>query len=51
MIAGVVSYMHVNDNEISTSPLGLGILYKILIAINLSKPDDGRYRSKHVVFH
>ena len=42
---------HVNDDEISTSPRGLGILYKTLIARKLSKPDDGRYRPKHVVFH
>ena len=27
------------------------ILHKTLIARNLSKPDDGRYRLKHVVFH
>jgi len=24
---------------------------KLLIARKLSKPDDGRYRPKHVVFH
>ena len=35
----------------STSPRGLGILYKTLIARKLSKPDDGRYRPKHVVSH
>jgi len=29
----------------------LSILYKTLIARKLSKPDDGRYRPKHVVFH
>jgi len=40
-----------NDNEISTSPCGLGILYKTLTARKLSEPDDGRYRSKHVGFH
>jgi len=38
------------DVEISTSPHGLGILYKILLARKLSKPEDGRYRPKHVVF-
>jgi len=38
------------DVEISTSPRGLGILYKILLARKLSKPEDGRYRPKHVVF-
>ena len=27
------------------------ILYKTLIARKMSKPDDGRYRTKHVVFH
>ena len=26
-------------------------LYITLIARKLSKPDDGRYRPKHVVFH
>jgi len=26
------------------------ILYKTLLARKLSKPEDGRYRSKHVVF-
>ena len=41
-----------NDDEISTSPSGLGILYmyKTLIARKLSKPDNGRYMPKHVVF-
>ena len=29
----------------------VGILYKTLIARKLSKPDDGRYSPKHVVFH
>ena len=33
-----------------TSPRGLGILYKTLLAIKLSKPEDGRYRPKHIVF-
>jgi len=28
----------------------LGILYKTLLARKLSKPEDGRYRPKHVVF-
>jgi len=28
----------------------IGILYKTLLARKLSKPEDGRYRSKHVVF-
>jgi len=36
--------------EISTSPHSLGILYKTLLARKLSKPEDGRYRPKHVVF-
>jgi len=36
--------------EISTSPRGLGILYKTLLARKLSKPENGRYRPKHVVF-
>ena len=40
-----------NDDEISTSPRGLRILYITLIARKLSKPDDGRYRPKHVVFY
>ena len=38
------------DVAISTSPRGLGILYKTLLARKLSKPEDGRYRPKHVVF-
>jgi len=29
----------------------LCILYTPLIATKLSKPDDGRYRPKHVVFY
>ena len=37
-------------DEISTSPHGLGILYNTLLAIKLSKPEDGRYRPKHVIF-
>ena len=41
---------HHHDDEISTSPRGLGILYKTLLARKLSKPEDGRYRPKHVVF-
>jgi len=36
--------------EISTSPRGLGILYKTLLARKLSKLEDGRYMPKHVVF-
>ena len=40
---------HKND-EISTSPRGLGILYKTLLARKLPKPEDGRYRPKRVVF-
>jgi len=40
-----------DDDEISTSPRGLGILYITLIARKLSKPEDGRYRPKLVVFH
>ena len=39
-----------NDDEISTSTRGLCILYIILIVRKLSKPEDGRYRPKHVVF-
>jgi len=27
------------------------ILYKALLARKLSKPEDGRYKPKHVVFH
>jgi len=38
------------DDEISTSPRGLGILYKTLLARKLSKPEDGCYRPKHIVF-
>jgi len=41
---------HHHDDEISTSPRGLGILYKTLLARKLSKPEDGHYRLKHVVF-
>jgi len=40
-----------NDDEISTSALGLCILYITIIARKLSKPDDGRYRPKHVDFY
>jgi hypothetical protein len=29
---------------------GGGILHKTLLARKLSKPEDGRYRPKHVVF-
>jgi len=39
-----------NCDKISTSPRGLGILYKTLLARKLSKPEDGCYRPKHVVF-
>ena len=44
--------MHANDNddEISTSPRGLCILYITLKARKLSKPEDGSYRPKHVFF-
>jgi len=38
-------------DELLTSPRGLCVLYITLIARKLSKPDDGRYRLKHVVFH
>ena len=38
------------DDEISTSPCSLDILYKTLLARKLSKPEDGRYRPKHVIF-
>jgi len=41
---------HLHDDEISTSPRGLGILYKTLLARRLSKSADARYRPKHVVF-
>jgi hypothetical protein len=67
VVAGVVSHMLlcrggggllasqtqaiVNGDEISTSPRGLYILYITLKVRNLSKPDDGRYRPKHVVFY
>jgi len=34
----------------STSPRDLGILYKTLLARKLSKPEDGRYRLKYLVF-
>ena len=40
-----------NDDEISTWTCGLCMLYVTLIARKLSKPDDGRYRPKHVVFY
>ena len=40
-----------NDDEISTSTHGVCVSYKTLIARKLSKPDDGRYRPKHVVFY
>jgi len=43
VIAGVVSYMLLCWG-------GGGILYKTLLARKLSKPEDGRYRPKHVVF-
>ena len=36
-------------DEISTSPRGLDILYKNLLAERVVKPEDGRYRPKHVV--
>jgi len=31
-------------------PRGLGILYKTLLARKLSKPEDSRYRPKHLAF-
>ena len=34
-----------------TTPRGLGRLHKTLLARKLSKPEDGRYRPKHVVFY
>jgi len=40
-----------NDDKISTSTRGLCILYITLIARNLSKTDDGRYKPKHIVFY
>jgi len=36
---------------ISSSPHGLGILYKTLLARKIPKPDDGCYRPKHAVFY
>ena len=49
----LASQKHANDtdDQISTSPRGLCILYITLIARKLSKPEDGRYRPKHVVFY
>ena len=50
----IPAVLHANDNdddEISTSTRGLCILYITLIARKLSKPDDDRYRPKHVVFY
>jgi len=38
------------NDEISTSPRGLGRLYKTVLARKLSKPEDGLYRPKHVIF-
>jgi len=40
-----------DDDKISTStlPRSLGI-YKTLLARKFLKPEDGRYRPKHVVF-
>jgi len=35
---------------ISTSPRGLGILYRTLLARKLSKPEDGRYRAETCSF-
>ena len=52
-MAGVISYMLLywggGGDEISISPRGLCLLYVTLIA-RMSKPDDGRYRAKHVDF-
>jgi len=39
------------DDEISTLTHSLCILYITLTARKLLKPDDGRYRPKHVVFY
>jgi len=39
-----------NDDETSTLPHVLCILYITLIARNFSKSDDVRYRPKHVFF-
>jgi hypothetical protein len=36
--------------DVEVSPHGLDILYKTLSARKLSKPDDGHYRPKYVVF-
>jgi len=44
----LTTFLH-GDVEIS-SPRGLGILYKTVLARKLSKPEDGCYRPKHVVF-
>jgi len=54
VITGVVSYMLLywggGGDAISTSPHSLCILYITLIA-RMSKPDDGHYRPKHIVFY
>ena len=42
--------MHKSREDVEISPRGLGILYKTLLVRKLSKPEDGRYRPKHVVF-
>jgi len=38
-----------NRKKLHVSAYSLGILYKTLKARKLSKPEDGRYRPKHVV--
>ena len=47
-----VNVAHANDNEdeISKSIRGLCLSYLTLVARKLSKPEDGRYRTNHVVF-
>ena len=61
MIAGVVSYKLLGWGggwfsrdwlvPRKTSTRGLCILYITLIGRKFSKPDDGHYRPKHVVFY
>jgi len=52
VIAGVVSYMLLclGGGGLRDWLVILGILYKTLLARKLSKPEDGCYRPKHVVF-
>ena len=52
-LLSVVFYTRISavNDETSTSTRDLCILYITLIARKLSKPDDGRYRLKHVVLY